>query len=73
MNTLIGEVKDLNEKVEVVAFLNKVDTNPRIDLSNEASTYASEFEHIIFSNITIGYRMAFRRSVADGFILTPKN
>ncbi len=70
MNTLIGEVKQLNEKIRVVAFLNKVDTNPKIDLSNDASIHASEFEHVAFSKIFIGYRVAFRRSVADGLSVT---
>lgn len=70
MNSLIGEVLPLNEKLRVIPILNKVDTNPRIDLTGEASSFAEELEHINFSNITIGYRVAFRRSVADGLAVT---
>jgi chromosome partitioning protein len=70
MNALIGDVKTLNEKIRAISFINKLDTNPKIDLSNEATVHASEFENITFSNITIGYRVAFRRSVADGLAVT---
>ena len=70
MNTLIGEVIQLNQKLRVIPILNKVDTNPRVALTEDASTFAEDLENIDFSNINIGYRVAFRRSVADGLAVT---
>ena len=70
MNTLIDEVLQLNENLKVVAFLNKVDTNPKIALSDDASNFALDFKNLNFTNLTIGYRVAFRRAVADGLGVT---
>lgn len=70
MNNLIGEVLQLNENLRVVAFLNKVDTNTKVNLSEEASNFAAEFEHLKLTKITVGYRVAFRRAVADGLAVS---
>lgn len=66
MNTIIVEVLTLNRSLKVIPILNKVDTNPKISLMEDTSTFAKNLEHIYFSKITIGYRVIFRRSVADG-------
>lgn len=70
MNTLIGELLQLNESLRVIPILNKVDTNPRVNLTEDASLFVQDLENITFSNVTIGYRVAFRRSVADGLAVT---
>lgn len=71
MNSIVGEVLPLNEKLRTIAFLNKVDTNPRIGLVEEATNFATELKHLIFlKTISIGYRVAFRRSIADGMAVT---
>jgi chromosome partitioning protein len=71
MDAIVGEVLHLNEKLRTIAFLNKVDTNPRIALVEEATNLATELKHLTFHKaITIGYRVAFRRSVADGMAVT---
>jgi len=71
MNSIVGEVLPLNEKLRTIAFLNKVDTNPRIGLVEEATNFATELKHLIFfKTITVGYRVAFRRSIADGMAVT---
>jgi chromosome partitioning protein len=70
MDGLVGEVLSMNDKLRTIAFLNKVDTNPRIGLSDEASHFAAEFKNLKFNKVTIGYRVAFRRSVADGLAVT---
>lgn len=70
MDKLIGEVAQLNENLRSFAFLNKVDTNPRVRLSNDASNLAETLENIEMSPVEIGYRVAFRRSVADGLAVT---
>ena len=70
MDELVGEVLKYNEKLKTITFLNKVDTNPKIDLSDEAASFASNFIHLKFYEIYISYRVAFRRSVADGLAVT---
>lgn len=71
MDAIVGEVLHLNEKLKTIAFLNKVDTNPRISLAEEATTFATELKHLTFYKIiTLGYRVAYRRSVADGMGVT---
>lgn len=70
MDLLVGEVLELNENLRTLAFLNKIDTNPKVDLTEEASIFASEFQNLTYKPITIGYRVAFRRSVAEGLAVT---
>lgn len=66
MDALLQEVNKLNEKLRTVAVLNKVDTNPKIDLTEEAALLAGKLTAMTLSPLTVGYRVAFRRSVADG-------
>ena len=71
MNAIVGEVLSLNEKLRTIAFLNKLDTNLRIGLAEDASTFAADLKYLNFlKTITIGYRVAFRRSIADGMAVT---
>jgi chromosome partitioning protein len=70
MDSLVGELLPLNEKLRTVTFLNKVDTNPKIGLADEASTFTASLKNLWFSGIKIGYRVAYRRSVAEGQAVT---
>ena len=70
MENLIGEALTLNDRLTAIAFLNKVDTNPKVSLSSEASHFANSFQHLKFCEVTVGYRVSFRRSVADGLAVT---
>ena len=71
MDSIVGDVLPLNERLRTIAFLNKVDTNPRIALAEEAINFAVELKHLTFLKaIMVGYRVAFRRSVADGMAVT---
>jgi chromosome partitioning protein len=70
MNTLLEEVLQLNERLKVYVVLNKVDTNPRIRLSDEACKFVGECQNLKFSNLTLGYRIAFRTAVAEGMAVT---
>lgn len=70
MNDLIGDVKNYNEKLRNITFLNKVDTNPKIDLSEDATNFVVGLNNVTFHHIYIAYRVAFRRSVADGLSVT---
>lgn len=65
MEGLVEEVETLNDKLRTVAFLNKVDTNPRIQLADEATKFAEETK-IHFCDVHVGYRVAFRKAVAEG-------
>jgi len=70
MDILVGEVVSLNEKLRTIAFLNKVDSNSKISLSDEALSFTSSLKTLKFLGVKIGYRVAFRRSVADGQAVT---
>ena len=70
MDHLVGEVCELNQNLTSILFLNKVDTNPKIDLTSETIDCLKEIKNLKYSEITIGYRVAFRRSIADGLAVT---
>ncbi|MDC0344922.1 AAA family ATPase [Alphaproteobacteria bacterium] len=70
MDVLAGEVKELNQELKAIAFLNKFDTNPRVALTNDAEQFAQNFKNLELSDTKIGYRVAFRRSIAEGLSVT---
>lgn len=70
MDSIVGEVLQLNESLKTIVILNKVDTNPRISLSNEATDFASECEYLKFSKLTMGYRVSYRKAIAEGKCVT---
>lgn len=70
MDELLNEVLQLNPELRVLGVLNKVDTNPKINLQEEAAELAQEFKNITLLDFTLGYRVSFRRSVADGLSVT---
>lgn len=73
LDLVIGEARALNEKLRTIAFLNKVDSNPKISLVEEAASLSTELENIMLSSIRVGYRVSFRRSVAEGQAVTELN
>jgi chromosome partitioning protein len=70
MNEIIGEAKKLNETLRAISVMNKVDSNPKIALKEEGFTMAKELKNITFSELTIGYRVSYRRCIADGMAVT---
>lgn len=70
MDEILTEMKEWNDKLRVIGILNQVDTNPKINLKHEASELAKNLKNIPLFPITIGYRVAFRRTVADGIGIT---
>lgn len=70
MDELVEEILQFNNKLRVFAFLNKIDTNPRIGLPEEASALAAEFKHLNIAKVTVGQRIAFRRAIAEGMSVT---
>ena len=70
MDILLDEVILSNDKLRTVAFINRDDTNPKMLLASEASKLASEFRNLDFKSFSVGDRVAYRRSVADGLSVT---
>ena len=70
MDVLIGEVVSLNENLKTFAFLNKVDSNPKMGLTPEAANFAKDFKNLRLIDVKIAYRVAYRRAVAEGMGVT---
>lgn len=66
MDTIVGEVLQINDKLKTMIVLNKVDTNPKILLSAEASVFAESCNHLQFSNLNMGFRVSYRKAIAEG-------
>jgi chromosome partitioning protein len=70
MDEIVHEAKILNENLRAISVMNKVDSNPRIMLKEEALTIAKDLKNIKFSGLTVGYRVSYRRCIADGIAVT---
>jgi len=70
MDDLIDESMAINSNLRAFSFLNKVDSNPKMDIASESVKLAKSLPNINFKDIHIGYRVAFRRSVAEGLSVT---
>ena len=71
MDDLLDDVFALNPKIRPLAVINKSDTNPRIDLTPESVAVAEGLKNLRFSpNTRLSYRVAFRRSSAEGKAVT---
>ncbi|MDR2781364.1 MAG: AAA family ATPase [Holosporaceae bacterium] len=70
MNEIIGEAKSVNENLRAISVMNKVDSNPKIILGDEALVIAKDLKNIEFSGLTLGYRVSYRRSIAEGMAVT---
>lgn len=66
MDSIVGEVLQLNPDLKSTVVLNKLDTNPKILLSSEATEFVAECQHLTFSNLKMGYRVSYRKAVAEG-------
>jgi len=66
LNTVIAEARALNEKLRPLLVLNKVDSNPRIGLTDETAEFVADLENLPLLPVKIGYRVAYRRSAAEG-------
>lgn len=66
METIVGEAFEMNSKLQALGVMNKVDANPRVALKDEAEGIAGELEHIRFTGLKVGYRVCYRRCVAEG-------
>lgn len=70
MDEIIGEAQIHNESLKAICVMNRVDTNPKITFRSEAESIALELKNIKFTGITIGNRVSYRRSVAEGISVT---
>lgn len=66
MDTIVGEALGLNPDMKPLLVLNKQDTNPRISLATEAEALAKEMQNLQILNTKLCYRVAYRRSAAEG-------
>lgn len=66
MNALVREAAALNESLRAFTVLNKVDTNPRMGLADEAAEMTKDLSHIRLLDVRIRYRVAYRRAAAEG-------
>jgi chromosome partitioning protein len=66
MDNLLEDALVLNPEMNPIAVLNKMDSNPRIGLAQEASEMVNEMKNLRLSSVRIGYRVAYRRSAAEG-------
>jgi chromosome partitioning protein len=66
MNKLIEDAIILNPDLRALALLNKCDSNPLIEMSDDAIKYAKEQPNLHVLDVKFGYRITYRRSVAEG-------
>lgn len=63
---LVGEAMVLNEGLRGYTLINKVDSNPRVGLAGEAAEFCQGLEYLGGLDVRLGYRVAYRRAVAEG-------
>lgn len=66
MDEIVKDAIDLNENLRSIVFLNKVDTNPKINVTKETEELISSCSNILYCDAKISSRIAFRRAVAEG-------
>lgn len=70
MDKVLDEALAVNPDMEAYAVINKRDTNPLIKDSEEAKEFVSELKNFNLLDISIGFRVAYRRSAAEGRSVT---
>jgi len=66
MDQLLEEVLALNPEMKPLAIINKADTNPAIKLAADAAEVVEGLKNLRLLEHRLGYRVAFRRSCAEG-------
>lgn len=66
MSSLVEDALILNPGLKAYAILNKTDTNPKIGMSGDALANVGELLNLKLLDVTMGYRVAYRRSTAEG-------
>lgn len=65
-DSLVEQAQGFNPAMRAWLVVNKADTHPAIKIADEVAEFAQELENITVAKNRLGYRVAFRRCVADG-------
>ncbi len=66
MDNLVYEAQTLNPNLKAFVVINRASTNPNVKEAQEVKTLLSEFENLIFSDVVICDRIAYRKTASDG-------
>ncbi|MBN2426910.1 MAG: AAA family ATPase [Deltaproteobacteria bacterium] len=66
MDDLIDQALGFNPQLKGCLVLNKVDTHPAVRMADAVAEFAADLPHLKLLRSRLGYRMAFRRSIAEG-------
>jgi chromosome partitioning protein len=66
MNSLLEEVVQIKNEIQVLTILNKKDTNPNVGIADDFLNILSDFTCIKEINYFLGYRIAFRHALTLG-------
>lgn len=66
VDALVDEAQALNQGMKALMVMNKTDTNPRVGLAGEVGEFAEELKNLTLLPVRVGYRVAYRRSAAEG-------
>jgi len=76
MDEIVEQAQGFNPELRGFIVLNKVDTNPQIKMTEVIAGFTEGFKNLSLMEPRIGYRVAYRRSIADGQAVnevTPKD
>ncbi len=65
-DSLIGQAQGFNDRMRAWLVVNKTDSNPGIRIADEVAEFAQNLKNIQVANARLGYRVVYRRCVADG-------
>ena len=66
MDELVAQAQAFNADLKAFLALNKIDTNPQIRLADAVAEFSSDLRNLTLLQSRIGYRISFRRSIAEG-------
>lgn len=70
MEELVEQAQAINPSLQARVFINRASPHPQVREVEEAEEILDEFEHLIFSEIVIHDRIAFRRAASGGVAVT---
>jgi cellulose biosynthesis protein BcsQ len=70
MEELVEQAQAINPSLQARVFINRASPHPQVREAEEAEEILDEFEHLIFSEVVIHDRIAFRRAASGGIAVT---
>lgn len=70
MDELVEQAQAINPSLGAQVFINRASPHPQVREAEEAEEILNEFEHLIFSEVVIHDRIAFRRAASGGIAVT---